>query len=143
IVDGFVCTEFARAGEFLVAGRRDPDACADLFRDLERGKRDTTSDSLDEDLLVGSELRTGNEHAPRGERCEREGGGFGNRRVARNVCNVALGHDYILGDRARSVLAEQAKVNAEGLLAVAAVLAGSVTEAGVDDHEIICSIDDS
>src|SRR6185437_14666173 len=101
------------------------------------------SDSLDEDLLVGSELRTRNEHAPRGERCEREGGGFGNRRVARNTCDVPLGHDYIVCDGAWRVLAEQAKSNAERLLAAAAIFAGPVAEPRIDDYEIICSVEDT
>ena len=94
-------------------------------------------------MLIGSQLSTGDEHPPRGQRGKCKCCGFRDGSVARNSGDVRFGHYYILRHRAWKVLSQQLEADAEGLLSSATVFACSVTDPGIDDDEFICSVQNS
>ena len=143
VVECFVCAEFARAGEFGIAGRGNPDMRADVSGDLQRRDCNAPSDSLNQNVLIGAELSAGHQHSPGGQRRERKCRGLRDRRVARNAGDVRFGNYYTLRYCAGKVLSQQLEADAEGLLPAEAVFACSVADPGVDDDEFICSIHNS
>ena len=118
VVERLVGAERGGPGELLVAARRDPHPRAAQLRDLQRRQRHAAADPLDQHLLTGLHPRARHEHAPRGDRRERERGG----RVVRTI-RAGMRRTFHAGTTTYSanvpgtMFAEEAELHAERLLA--------------------------
>jgi hypothetical protein len=118
VVDDFVSAEFAGLGKFFVGAGGGDDAGTEELGDLNGGAAYTASGSENQDRFAGLKLGAVDEHVPRGEENERDGGGvrpieaFGIRET------VDLGHANIL--RAATI----DHVTEVGEVAAAVILAG-------------------
>ena len=86
--------------------------------------------------LAGRTARAADDHPPGRLVDERKRRRLLEGEPRRNRKDVARGHDDLLGERARRVLAEDPVLDAEALLAAAAELAGVAVEAGLDEDAV-------
>src|SRR5688500_8302500 len=120
---------------FVVAGG-DPRLRPDGLRDLHRGQRDTSANTPNENVLTALHTGARDDHAPRGDRRQREGGGGIPWNGVRHDADVHRGNDDVVSDRSGQVLAKQLVLDAERVLAFQTKLAGAVGDPGIDDHAV-------
>ena len=132
MIDQHVGTHVPGAAELLIVARGDEDASPGVFGDLERRDRDRPTDSEDQDGLARGHPRLGDHHPPGGEKDQRKGRRFLETQPFGDRPEVDLRHDNRLGEGAIAVLAEDVMAVAEAVLALGAVIAGSVTQPRVE-----------
>src|SRR5690348_878870 len=109
-------------GDFLFAAHGGDDARAKNFGDLNGGAADAAASAEDENFVGWLNLRANNEHVPRGEKNERDGGGFFEAKIAGKRKGVARGSGNVFR------IASIAKIAEERVFAAEIVVSG---EAGV------------
>ena len=139
VVQPDIGAELLRFPQLRVARARDDDLRPLQLGDAQRGERHAAANPPDEHRLAGPHSRSGDHHTPRSEGHQRKRSGFSpadGGRECRDDGDILLGHDDALSDGPRQVLAEQPVVDAQRVLAGAAVLAAIVRDPRVD-HDAV------
>src|SRR5881409_439463 len=139
VVQRDVGAELLGCAQLGVARARHNDLRPPELGDTHRGERHAAANPPDEHCLARPHPRPGDDHAPRGQGDERKRRRFRpaeGARQGRDEGDVLLGHDDALGQGAGEVFAEQTVVDAQRMLAGAAVLARIVRDPRVDHHAV-------
>ena len=136
VLDCLGRAERPRPFELLGLARGDDRPRPERARDLSGRERNRASNPENEDRVTGLKARFGRDHAPGGEPGDAERGRLD------EVEQVGLAHDasgrraHELSERAVDLLAEDAPLRAQNLLALSAELACLAGLTGIDDDRI-------
>ena len=113
--------------------RRHEDASPAVLRDLQRGDGDRPADPQDQYRLAGRHLCLGHHHPPGGEEDKRKSRRLFEAQAVRDRPEIGLREDHRLREGPVAVLAEDLPAVTQRVLATGAVVAGAITQPGVEE----------
>src|SRR5690348_16676530 len=117
-------------GEFFFAAHGGDNARVENFGDLNRGAAHAAASAEDEDFVGRLNFGAHHKHVPRGEKHQRDGGGFFEGKIAGERKRVTRGSGDVFGVAAIAKIAEQRVFAAEIVIAGEAGVAMSAGNAG-------------